>query len=395
VNTFARIYYVSSSIAADLSYVRGIRAFLNSKNLSDLGIRAIDDKTVEFHLERPSGLLLKHLAVVDCAILRLGDFAQPFESKAGIPSSGPYKVIEFSPSQILLEKWRTDRHDSARPPQQLKYFVSDRAPLEAARASDVDTLDFLTIEDKDKADLQKLGWKEQVSAVMWEHFLILNPAKLSAEVRARIQTTIDQEKLADLLPGHFEPAWGLIPSGLPGALTKANWIAIKERLRGAEPRKVAFTLEHTSRQKSLAQNIASTLKSANIDVKLSELKDLNDYLEHLTKKSYEAIIGSRGLDYPDGYSVLSYFRKGYEGNYYHVESPEIDAALDRATMISDLATRTTAYQDLSTRILELGTIAPLVLGNSWSGLWGPRVERVPAHPMGFHQLPLESVEMAP
>ena len=54
-----------------------------------------------------------------------------------------------------------------------------------------------------------------------------------------------------------------------------------------------------------------------------------DKLNRMFKKEAEATIGKKGTDYPDGLSVLTYFKGKYENNYFHVDDPKIDAQIAR------------------------------------------------------------------
>jgi hypothetical protein len=44
-------------------------------------------------------------------------------------------------------------------------------------------------------------------------------------------------------------------------------------------------------------------------------------------------------------------------------------------------------------VLEKLVVVPLHFGASNCGIWPPTVKSVPAHPLGFHFLPMELVEM--
>lgn len=391
-NSLLRLFVVNSSIAADLSYIKGAQDFIKTKKTNDIGIHAINEDTVEIQLEHVSGLLTKHLAVADCGILKI-DFPDQNISFNSIPSSGPYQVVEANAERLVLKKWRNDRRDSKNPPSSVTFITSSLKPEDLAKKGDVNTLDFVSLSDQNTEFLKKNGWKQYISAAMWEHFLILNPENLSKSLRRKIARRINQNKLVrENLNGSYKPAFGLIPTGLPGALDETEYLSTVD---GETARKepIQFTLSYVASQENLAKAFAHYMATEGTTVNLKNIPDVPSYLKALTTKNYDAILGSRGLDYPDGFSVLAYFREGYEGNYYHVHDSAIDKTLDAAAQILDSEKRAHEYRQISKKILGFHTIVPLVFGHSASGLWSSEVAFAPPHPMGFHQLPFESIEM--
>ena len=110
-------------------------------------------------------------------------------------------------------------------------------------------------------------------------------------------------------------------------------------------------------------------------------------------KSYDILINSRGIDYPDGISILNYFRSGVSGNYYFVSDKSIDRMLNLSSQEFDQEKRLQYYQKIQEAILAKHVVVPMFFGSQTSGLWGPRVKSVPAHPLGYHFLPFEMIEM--
>ncbi|MBL7542830.1 MAG: hypothetical protein JNL11_03395 [Bdellovibrionaceae bacterium] len=50
IMSFARIFFLEAGFAADIDYIKGIAEFQKSKDISKLGIEAINEKEVEFEL---------------------------------------------------------------------------------------------------------------------------------------------------------------------------------------------------------------------------------------------------------------------------------------------------------------------------------------------------------
>ena len=148
----------------------------------------------------------------------------------------------------------------------------------------------------------------------------------------------------------------------------------------------------SSIQKIVADYLKEIWGIAGINVTLKPLPK-GEKLKRMFEKTCEACIGEKGLDYPDGFSVLTYFKSGYPSNYFQVEDKGVDLAIENAARTTNQAQREIQYRETQVKILEHFTVIPLFFGSQASGLWSPRVKYVPSHPMGFHVLPLETVEL--
>jgi ABC-type oligopeptide transport system substrate-binding subunit len=159
--SFARIFYLTAGIGADLDYISGAKEFKKLGDLARFGVHAISDSEVEFVLSHPSALFLKHLAVVDCAILPLTDYKNDFKVTVKSGFSGPYKLIRPpTESSIELEKWRTDVLDSPKPPKMISMALTDEAADVLARDHKTDSLDHDIIDAKSIEDFEAKGWKK-------------------------------------------------------------------------------------------------------------------------------------------------------------------------------------------------------------------------------------------
>jgi ABC-type transport system substrate-binding protein len=397
VHSLARIFERGASIGADIEAIKGAKTFRSTKRLADLGVRAVSTRVVELELERPSSLILKQLAAADCAILRLdGDSPVEGTLPATAPGAGPYKVTTWGAAKIILEKWRPDHLDSEAPPAHIEVTVGGKSALEQALADTNDVLDWDVLDEKTTHSLKTKGWRAYVTDLTLERFVILNPARIPLEVRRYLFKKTDQQALAKAVgKSSVSPAYGVIPSGVPGALDAKDMEALKAAIPTSTP-KGKVRLQHIVGTPGASFEFSAWLKAAweapGFEVELAPL-DHNTLLTDMFKGTGEALIGGKGLDYFDGYSVLTYFRSSYDSNYFHVKSPAIDAELDAAATILDPALRHRRYRAIQHDILREYTVIPLVFGGYSAGLWSERVQHVPPHPGGLHTLPLETVKM--
>jgi ABC-type transport system substrate-binding protein len=206
---------------------------------------------------------------------------------------------------------------------------------------------------------------------------------------------IQTEKLLSDLNLDLFPAYGLIPATLPGTLNLKDVTDLRKE-PSPNPKAMNITLDYMEGDVT-DQQIASYLKNSwekwGIKVILHGY-NTTDYLERLFKAESAAILGKKGMDYPDGFSTLGYFQKSYPGSYFHVADNEIDMLIQRAAGEFDDSIRIAFYREIQKKILRHYTIIPITFGSPESGLWSNRVEFTPSHPMGFHTIPLEMIEMS-
>lgn len=398
IASFARLFFLESGIAADIDYIKGSLEFQKTKDISKLGIKAVNDKEVEFDLSQPSALFLKHIAVVDCAILPIERFDEEIDLTAKGAYSGPFRISEIKDGkEFYLEKWRKDELDSASPPKTVKIFSTSEESLKLAADGRTDSLDREPVDNKHTEELKQKGWGAVPSEITSETFVILNPNNIPLEARRYLYSRVDSKKVVDLIGDRsFKPAFGLIPIGMSGVLSESDILGLKnESAIEFKGPKVSFTLDYeqsSEAEKKTAEYLSEVWSSPKIQVKLNPLSK-KDKLSRMFSKGSEAVIGRKGVDYPDGFSVLTYFKGKYQANYFHVNDPKIDGSIAEALKEFNQDKRDDEYRKIQVAILKHYTNIPLFFGSQASGLWSNKVKSVPSHPMGFHTMQLETIEM--
>jgi oligopeptide transport system substrate-binding protein len=397
VMSFARIFYLGASIGADIDYIQGAKKFKKSHEISDLGITMVNERTVQFKLENPSALFFKHLATVDCAILPILKFDVELAQDDKLVASGPYKIIRRDSGSIQLEKWRKDRLDSEKPPQKIVLFKADPSSIEnLLDEGKTDSLDDDELTQKISEKAKAKGWAQFVTEIARERFLIMDPKRIPESTRRYLAAQVDPEEIIrKLTVSYLIPAYGLIPVGIPGALSKQEAAGYRKSLLGTPSPKGEVSLVYGNHDE-LSKNLALILKEKwdkdNFRVRLQSV-DRSVLLARMFKKDFEIILGGKGIDYPDGYSVLTYFKGGYEGNYFNVDNPEINLDLNRLITTFDQSEREGQYKKIQLKILNQFTVIPLFFGSASSGFWSAKVASVPSHPMGLHTLPFETIKV--
>lgn len=393
--SFARIFLLGAGMAADIDYIKGTKEFLKSKDINDFGVKAVSDGEVEFQLAYPSALFLKHIAVADCAVM-------PFVSLNNISDhptafSGPYKLEGPSTGDNFhLVKWRKDSLESKTPPQKIHFFGTTEEPVSLAKSGKTDTLDRDHVSSSDQKELESRGWGASPTELTGETFIILNPKFLNEELRRYLYLKTDPvEIVAKLKEGQFKPSYGLIPTGFPGEMSAEDVKSLRKETITYKGKKASFKFDFdpsSEVEKKIADYLKSTWTSDLVDVELNPMSK-GDKLQRMFEKKSEAVLGRKGIDYPDGFSVLTYFKGKYESNYYFVDKPEIDASIAEAVKEFDSNKRADLYKKIQLQILREYTLVPVLFGSQASGLWSEKIKRAPSHPMGYHTMPFETIEM--
>lgn len=392
LHSLARLFYLKSSISADLMSIKGAKDFIKSEKIEDLGIKIESDYSVKIILDQPSGIFLYQLAAVDCAILPISDFRANFLVDENTGFSGPYRMNSQRADQIELVKWRSDPLDSNNPPKSILFFSTKNNVIEMAFKKLNDSLDKHPVDEETRKKLMLEGWKESVSDLNTERMLILNPKEISKEYRDKIYSCIDPLELIKTLNNDkLIPAFGLVPTGLPGAIeVPFNKKCISTP--GSKVISIPLTFTAGGVDEKIAVALREMLKKVNIAVTLIPVSR-DQYISDLLGQKTSAILASKGLDYFDAYSILSYFHSGIPGNVFHIHSKLIDEKLDEAQTIVSIKERAQKYDELQKVILEQRTVVPLTFGSEASGLWSKKVASIPSHPGGMHTLPLETLSL--
>lgn len=390
--SFARLFFSGSAMGADVDYIEGASEFRKSEDISKLGIKVKSPTEIEFRLRHPSALFLKHLATADCAVLPIKNFKQNLTFDSSTPYSGPYKVVtKDNEHGVVIEKWRDDKLQSLNPPKRIHFNLTDSSPVDLAVKGKTDTLDHDPVSEDELKKLLSLGWVESATELISECYLIMNPKKVSKEIRQAIFSAINQKDIAELLGSKFSPAYGAIPRGLPGELSEYDIKTLRQEKRAKGQINIEYDPD-TYIHAKIIPYIKGRLEAVGISVNLVPLTK-RKFLEKVFASDCEVCIGRKGLDYPDGYAVLTYFKSGYPGNYFYVNDSSIDSLINEAARVLEKEQREALYKEIQKKVLAQYTLVPLTFGSQASGLWSNRIKKVPPHVMGYHMLPFETIEM--
>lgn len=387
---------IDPELASDYSfqittYVEGAEAYFNGEGeLDDVGIKALDDKTLEVKLVAPIPYFLDITAfytlypVNEKVVTENPDWAKnPQETE--FVSNGPFKITEWSHNDnIKLEK-----NDN--------YFESDRVNL--------DGLHFDILEDDNTAYSKYEGEEYDVLVspppavtaqatqnedpelklgkdlgVYYFEFNTTEKPLNNANVREALSLALDRKTIVEnITQGGQVPATGLVPAGLQDDTGKdfreANGNLVEEDIDKAKEllekglkeegmTKDAFkdiTLSYNTDEghKKIAQAVQEMWKKAlGIEVSLENM-EFQVLLDNRSSGNFDIARAGWMGDYMDPYTMMDLFMTDNPQNDSKYSNTEYDALLKTSASTGDQKVRMDSMKEAEKIIMADKPIIPI------------------------------------
>jgi ABC-type oligopeptide transport system substrate-binding subunit len=410
VVTFLRMFSEKSAIAADLSLIVGSNSVLpkianqNLKPNDAFGVKVVNKKTVAFSLKAPNPIFLQQLASIDCAILNAKEqLSSNFVVTNQTLFSGAYKianqvVADGRVTSLQLEKWRPSEEESVKTIKTVTLdFVSPDFANLSQNTKNYDALLGMALAKKSLDELSKLNWIQKTTDLGKQYWILMNPNRIPLEKRKLIALGFENSR-AKVLKDYpsLKPAFGIIPSILPGSLKAEDGDIVLGRPQDTPKpevptRKYEFVFaEESPFYKNIVEKYFSSALEKEINFKSTPLSKV---FELMGSKNYDGLIMAKGMDYPEGISLLSYFKSNYHQNDYFIADKKLDRMISEAQVEQSQEKRIELYRTIQQEILNFKTVLPMFEGNTVGSLWTEKWKNIPEHPMGYQFLSLESLEL--
>lgn len=375
---------------ADYAYflydVAGAQAYNTgkSKDPGTVGVRAIDDRTLEVRLRAPASYFLSLLTFVATYPLR-----QDVVAAHGSSWTEPGNIITLGP--FLLDTWRHhERITLTRNPaywappaplQRIEMVMSGN-PSSALALYESGELDFLDGRDiptlevprlRDKPDFRK----DRQFRGNYIGFNSKKPPFDKVLVRRAFSAAIDRESLVGLIQGAGVPATSWIPMGMLGFNgdigigfdpdQARGWLAEAGFPSGKGFPEVSFLYPNLGSNKIIAVALQSMWKRhLGVVVKLNG-QEWKVYLSTLKVDPPDIWRAGWGADFPDPHNFMNLFECNSGNNHTRWCSPEFDALIVEAALVVDPALRVPLY-DRAQRLLieQAAVIAPFYISIQYS-----------------------------
>lgn len=332
-------------------------------DLGELGVKAIDDTTLEITLEQPTPYFLGALTHYTAYPLpkhiveaKGGDWVQI----ENIVTNGPYKPIEWVPGSHVTTTKSDSYYDAASLKiDGAKFFTleDESAALKRYRAGEFDMLtEFPT--DQFEWMQENLPGQARVAPFAGLYYYAVNTNKApfdNADVRKALSMSINREVIGPSILGTGEiPAYSWVPPGMAnyGEPAMVDWKDLSQEDKNAEakklleaagynadnPLKLQLRYNTNENHKRIAVAISSMWKSIGVEVELFNTETKVHYAE-LQEGQLDVARAGWLADYNDADNFLNLLKGGVDYNYGRYSNPEYDRLLSEANAITDLAER--------------------------------------------------------
>ncbi|MGV1834104.1 peptide ABC transporter substrate-binding protein [Rhizobium rhizogenes] len=367
------------------------------KDLSQLGVKAIDDKTLEITLENPTPYFLNALMhytaypVPKHVVETKGD---EWVKIGNIVTNGPYKPTEWVPgSHVSMVK--SDQYYDAKDIKidNVNYYTLEdqAAALKRYRAGE---FDILTSFPADQYEwIQKnLPGQAHVVPFLGTYYYVLNSTKPpfnDKRVRQALSMAVNREVIGPKILGTGElPSYSWVPPGTAnyGEPAYVSWKdePYKQKVEEAKkllkeagfgpdhPLKAQLRYNTNDNHKRIAVAIAAMWKPLGVEIELYNTETKVHYDE---MQRGEVQIGRAGwlADYNDPINFLNLLSTGVEMNYGRWSNKDYDALIKQGNEEIDLKKRAEIYKKAEQLALDDSAAIPIYYYVS-QNIVAPKVE---------------------
>jgi oligopeptide transport system substrate-binding protein len=341
----------------------------------ELGIRALDDRTLEVELSTPMVFFPMITTFMVTYPMRrdvVEKFGDNWTEPGNIVTCGPYRMTEWEHEyKLVLE--RNPLYHGERPglDRIVFYMVQELSTaLSLYQTGGIDALDPMPPPSIPSYE----GNPEYVNfpyfATYYYGFNTSKPPMDNPKVRAALASAIDRRELPKILKGHQIPVTTLIPFGMEGYRPELGYDFNPERARrllaeagypggkGMQPIEIGYNTEESHRmiaefvQQEWRRNLGITVELRNMEWKVY-LKELQNDPPHVWRLGWI-------MDYPDPDSMMTVFLGNSGNNHTRWKSKEYDDLVLRAQVERDPAARRALYDRAQSLLCrEVTAIVPL------------------------------------
>ena len=333
-----------------------------------LGVKAVDDATLEVTLTQPNAALLAMLAhpsLVPIDKVLVNRFGEQWTKPEHIVTSGPYKLSAWVVNERIVAERNPRYWDNEHTVINKVTWLpihSEAADVNRYKAGEIDIV--YTVPINQFAQLKKtMGDQLNVSpqlATYYYEFNTTRPPFNDPRVRLALNMALDKDIIAEKVLGQGQrPAWLISQPDIGGVkLQNPEYASWPREKRIAEAKKllseagysdshplVFNLLYNTSESHQRVAIAASSMwkKNLGVEAKLQN-QEWKTMLDTMHTHNFDAVRYAWIADYDDAATFLNNFRTGDSENTSQYSNPAYDEALKNAAKASDGVARGKYYQ---------------------------------------------------
>ncbi|MDR6755371.1 oligopeptide transport system substrate-binding protein [Mycoplana sp. BE70] len=354
----------------------------------ELGIKAVDEKTVEITLERPTPFFLELLAhqtalpVSKASVEKNGtDFVKP----GVMVSNGAFKLVSHVPNDNLVVEKNPSYWDAAnvKLDKVVFYPIDDQAA--SVRRFEAKEMDLVYNFSADQIDRLRGAYGDQVHvapALATYYYVFDTRQEPYSDVRVRraLSMAVDRDFLAkEIYSGAQIPAYSMVPPGIDtyGDPSKADFADMSQLDRedkaielmkeagygdGGKPLKIEIRYNTNPNHERVATAVADMWKNTfKADVSLVNL-DVSSHYAYLQEGGkFNVARAGWSADYADAENFLALNLSANKTfNYGHYENPEYDALMKKSYDERDPVARSKDMHEAEAMLMKDQPVAPFM-----------------------------------
>ncbi|WP_342321228.1 ABC transporter substrate-binding protein [Kosakonia sp. BYX6] len=333
-----------------------------------LGVKALDDSTLEITLTQPTASflpMLAHPSLVPVDKVLVNRFSEKWTKPEHIVTSGAYKVTGWVVNErIVAERNARYWNNKATVINKVTYLPinAETADINRYKAGEIDITN--TIPVNQFVQLQKtLGDQVHVDpqlATYYYEFNTTKPPFNDPRVRRALNMALDKNIIADKVMGQGQrPAWAISQPEIGGVkIASPDYAFWPREKRLAEAKKLlneagfndvhplSFNLLYNTMETHQRIAIAASSmwkKNLGVEAKLQN-QEWKTMLDTMHTGNFDAVRYAWIADYDDAATFLNNFRTGDSENTSKYSNPAYDEALHNAAKAKDVTERGKYYQ---------------------------------------------------
>jgi len=355
--------------------------------VSEVGVKAIDDYTLEIRLEYPMPYLpglLKHYTAFPIPRHAVEAFGADWTKPENLVVNGPYKVVEWRTGDFLrsVKNPSFDGVEDICFDEVVYLPVADHAAMvRRAQAGEIDMNNSFPSGQLEKTQKDLPGWP-RLAPMMATTFIVANTKRepfMDVRVREAVSLSIGREHITgNILKSGQLPAYSFVPPSIANyAPAEVTWKVLSRADRLARARTLLeqagygpskpLSFEYIYRSTGDNPRIATVLQenfSAIAPWVKAEIRRVDTQALYDQLKAKNFVISDAGwvADYNDAFNFL-YLLDSRTGamNYGQYQNAAYDALLDRANVEMDPARRAGLLQEAEAMMLGDSAIIPVLI----------------------------------
>lgn len=354
------------------------------KPITDLGVKAIDDKTFEVTLSEPVPYfykLLVHPSVSPVPKAAIEKYGEKWTQPANIVTNGAYKLKDWVVNERIVLERNPQYWDNAKTViNQVTYLPisSEVTDVNRYRSGEIDmTYNNMPIELFQKLK-KEIPQEVHVDPYLCTYYYEINNQKApftDARVRTALKMALDRDIIVNKVKNQGDlPAYSYTPPYTDGMkVVKPEWFTWSQEKRNEEAKKLLAEAGYTADKpltfnllyntsdlhKKLAIAVASIWKkNLGANVKL-ENQEWKTFLDNRHQGTFDVARAGWCADYNEPTSFLNTMLSDSSNNTSHYKSPAFDKIIAETLQTNDDAKRADLYAQAEQQLDKDSVIVPV------------------------------------